>query len=183
MRDVRWISTSLRPHQLRPRRPSWHDDRPCDAHAGTHARLHDPPGGRCRVRWRYVVHAGCRICSRRHAGGDARTLYRSIQRILALPGEMRLFMRNDYGPNGPHIRWETTVADEIEHNSHVGRGNSEDAFVTLSEARDATLAIPNLIIRRGEPACSHGYQRARGKPNIAPRQERVRRLITREQAA
>ena len=79
-------------------------------------------------------------------GGDARTLYRSIQRVLSLPGSMRLFMCHDYGPNGRDIQWETTVADEIEHNIHVGKGTSEDAFVAMREARDATLSMPGLII-------------------------------------
>ena len=79
-------------------------------------------------------------------GGDARTLYRSIQRVLSLPAETRLFMCHDYGPNGRDIQWETTVADEIEHNIHVGKGTNEDAFVALREARDATLAMPKLII-------------------------------------
>ncbi|KKB76337.1 beta-lactamase [Devosia limi DSM 17137] len=79
-------------------------------------------------------------------GGDARTLYRSIQRVLSLPGEMRLFMCHDYGPNGRDIQWQTTVADEIEHNIHVGRGADEDSFVAMREARDATLAMPRLII-------------------------------------
>ena len=79
-------------------------------------------------------------------GGDARALYRSIKRILQLPGEMRLFMCHDYGPNGREIRWETTVADEREHNIHVKDGTSEDAFVEMREARDATLDMPRLII-------------------------------------
>ncbi|AKR54600.1 MBL fold hydrolase [Youhaiella tibetensis] len=79
-------------------------------------------------------------------GGDARTLYRSIQRVLSLPPEMRLFMCHDYGPNGRDIRWETTVADEREHNIHVGHGTTEDDFVAMREARDATLAMPKLII-------------------------------------
>ena len=79
-------------------------------------------------------------------GGDARTLYRSIMRVLALPAEMRLFMCHDYGPNGRDIQWETTVGEEREHNIHVGRGASEDAFVAMREARDATLAMPRLII-------------------------------------
>lgn len=79
-------------------------------------------------------------------GGDARTLYRSIQRVLALPGEMKLFMCHDYSPNGRDIQWETTVADEIDHNIHVGKGTSEDTFVELRQARDATLAMPKLII-------------------------------------
>lgn len=79
-------------------------------------------------------------------GGDARTLYRSIQRVLALPRETRLFMCHDYGPNGRDIAWETTVGDEIDHNIHVGKGTDEDTFVTMREARDATLAMPKLII-------------------------------------
>lgn len=79
-------------------------------------------------------------------GGDARTLYRSIQRVLALPREMRLFMCHDYGPNGRDIQWETTVGAEIDHNIHVGMGISEDRFVEMREARDKTLAMPRLII-------------------------------------
>ncbi|KKB75870.1 beta-lactamase [Devosia soli] len=79
-------------------------------------------------------------------GGDARTLYRSIQRVLALPGEMRLFMCHDYGPNGRDIAWETTVAEERDHNIHVGHGTSEDAFVKMRMERDKTLSMPKLII-------------------------------------
>ena len=79
-------------------------------------------------------------------GGDARVLYRSIQRVLALPSEMRLFMCHDYGPNGREIKWETTVADERAHNIHVRDGIGEDEFVKMRTARDETLALPNLII-------------------------------------
>lgn len=79
-------------------------------------------------------------------GGDARTLYRSIQRVLDLPREMRLFMCHDYGPNGRDIQWETNVGDEINHNIHVGHGTDEDTFVNMREARDATLTMPKLII-------------------------------------
>ena len=79
-------------------------------------------------------------------GGDARTLYRSIRRVLSLPGQMRLFMCHDYGPNNREIRWETTVADERAHNIHVRDGISEDEFVKMREARDATLDMPKLII-------------------------------------
>jgi len=79
-------------------------------------------------------------------GGDARTLYRSIQRVLSLPGETRLFMCHDYGPNGRDIQWETSVAEEREHNIHVGNGIDEDSFVAMREARDATLSMPRLII-------------------------------------
>jgi glyoxylase-like metal-dependent hydrolase (beta-lactamase superfamily II) len=79
-------------------------------------------------------------------GGDARELYRSIRRILALPPETRLFMCHDYGPDGREIRWETTVAEERAHNIHVRDGISEDEFVAMRTARDATLAMPKLII-------------------------------------
>ena len=79
-------------------------------------------------------------------GGDAGTLYDSIQRVLALPDEMRLFMCHDYGPNGREIRWETTVAEEKAHNIHVGGGKTRDEFVAMREARDRTLNMPSLII-------------------------------------
>lgn len=79
-------------------------------------------------------------------GGDARTLYRSIRRVLALPPQTRLFMCHDYGPNGREIRWETTVAEQREHNIHARDGITEDAFVGTREARDRTLAMPKLII-------------------------------------
>lgn len=79
-------------------------------------------------------------------GGDARTLYRSIQRVLSLPRETRLFMCHDYGPNGRDIQWETTVGEEIDHNIHVGHGTDENTFVKMREARDATLSMPRLII-------------------------------------
>jgi glyoxylase-like metal-dependent hydrolase (beta-lactamase superfamily II) len=79
-------------------------------------------------------------------GGDARTLYRSIRRVLELPGATRLFMCHDYGPNGRDIKWETSVDEERQHNIHVHEGVSEDQFVAMREARDATLAMPKLII-------------------------------------
>ncbi len=79
-------------------------------------------------------------------GGDAATLYDSIQKVLALPDAMRLFMCHDYGPNGRDIQWETTVAAEREHNIHVGKGATKEQFVKFRTARDATLAMPRLII-------------------------------------
>jgi glyoxylase-like metal-dependent hydrolase (beta-lactamase superfamily II) len=79
-------------------------------------------------------------------GGDARTLYRSMKRILSLPDQTRLFMCHDYGPSGREIRWETTVAEEREHNIHVKDGIEEDDFVRIREARDKTLEMPKLII-------------------------------------
>lgn len=79
-------------------------------------------------------------------GGDAAELFRSIQRVLALPEQTRLFMCHDYAPNGREIRWETTVAEERRHNIHVHDGVTEDAFVEMRNARDATLSMPRLII-------------------------------------
>ncbi len=79
-------------------------------------------------------------------GGDAGVLYDSIQKVLALPDEMRLFMCHDYGPNGREIQWETTVAAEKAHNIHVGGGKGRDEFVAFRQARDATLSMPRLII-------------------------------------
>lgn len=79
-------------------------------------------------------------------GGDARVLYRSIKRVLALPDEVRLFMCHDYAPGGREINWETTVAEERAHNIHVRDGISEDEFVRMRTDRDKTLALPKLII-------------------------------------
>jgi glyoxylase-like metal-dependent hydrolase (beta-lactamase superfamily II) len=79
-------------------------------------------------------------------GGDARTLYRSIKRVLALPSATRLFMCHDYGPGGRAIGWETTVAQERADNIHVRDGVTEDEFVALRTARDKTLGQPKLII-------------------------------------
>jgi len=79
-------------------------------------------------------------------GGDARTLYRSIKKVLSLPPEMRLFLLHDYGAGGREIKWETTVADERAHNIHVKDGVSEDEFVAMRTARDKTLGMPKLII-------------------------------------
>jgi glyoxylase-like metal-dependent hydrolase (beta-lactamase superfamily II) len=79
-------------------------------------------------------------------GGDAGTLYDSIQKVLSLPDETRLFMCHDYGPNGRDIQWETTVAEEKAHNIHVGGGKTKEEFVKFRTERDAQLAMPKLII-------------------------------------
>ena len=80
-------------------------------------------------------------------GGDARTLYRSIHKILALPPETRIFVGHDYLPAGRvDYRWETKVADEAMHNIHIHGDITEDEFVTMREARDKTLAPPTLIL-------------------------------------
>jgi glyoxylase-like metal-dependent hydrolase (beta-lactamase superfamily II) len=78
-------------------------------------------------------------------GGDARTLYRSISRVLALPDETRLFMCHDY-PESRKPDYLTTVAAEKQGNIHVHDGVDENQFVTMREARDATLAMPRLIL-------------------------------------
>jgi glyoxylase-like metal-dependent hydrolase (beta-lactamase superfamily II) len=79
-------------------------------------------------------------------GGDARILYRSIKRVLALPAATRLFMCHDYGPGGREIAYETTVATERAENIHVRDGVTEDEFVALRTSRDKTLPQPKLII-------------------------------------
>ncbi len=80
-------------------------------------------------------------------GGDAGVLYRSIQRVLALPDDTRVFVGHDYLPEGrTEFRWETTVAAQKADNIHIGGGRSEAAFVALREARDATLKAPQLIL-------------------------------------
>jgi glyoxylase-like metal-dependent hydrolase (beta-lactamase superfamily II) len=81
-------------------------------------------------------------------GGDARTLYRSIRKLMALPPETRLFMCHDYLPKEgrQHYAWETTVAEERERNIHAREGVSEDDFVAMRTARDATLSAPTLLM-------------------------------------
>jgi glyoxylase-like metal-dependent hydrolase (beta-lactamase superfamily II) len=80
-------------------------------------------------------------------GGNARSLYRSIRKLLALPEETRLFMCHDYkAPGRDHFAWETTVAEERKSNPHVKDGTSEDEFVAMREARDAKLAAPHLLM-------------------------------------
>jgi len=80
-------------------------------------------------------------------GGDARTLYQSIQKLFALPGDTRVFMCHDYkAPGREEFLHETTIAAEREHNVHVHAGISEDQFVAMRTARDATLGMPTLIL-------------------------------------
>jgi glyoxylase-like metal-dependent hydrolase (beta-lactamase superfamily II) len=80
-------------------------------------------------------------------GGDAHQLYRSIRRLLALPPETRLFMCHDYkAPGRDHYVWETTVGEERENNVHVKEGVSEEEFVAMRTARDATLSAPRLLL-------------------------------------
>ena len=79
-------------------------------------------------------------------GGDAATLYQSIQKVLALPPQTRLHLCHDYPPAGREATWETTVADQRAHNIHVHDGVTEADFVALRTARDKTLAMPVLIL-------------------------------------
>lgn len=79
-------------------------------------------------------------------GGNARTLFRSIQRLLTLPADTRLFVCHDYPPDSRDPQWETTVGAQRLHNIHVGAGKTEDEFVAMREARDATLGMPTLIL-------------------------------------
>lgn len=80
-------------------------------------------------------------------GGDARTLYRSIRRLFTLPDTTRLFMCHDYkAPGREHFLYQTSVGEERAHNVHVHEGISEDEFVAMRQARDATLGMPALIL-------------------------------------
>jgi len=79
-------------------------------------------------------------------GGNARQLYASIQKILSLPPQTRLFMCHDYPPTGREIAFETTVAAQRAHNIHTHEGISEDQFVAMRTGRDATLAMPVLLL-------------------------------------
>ncbi len=80
-------------------------------------------------------------------GGDAGQLYDSIQKILALPDDTRLFMCHDYkAPDRDDYAWETTVAEQREHNVHVNENVSRDEFVAMRERRDAELDMPKLIL-------------------------------------
>lgn len=79
-------------------------------------------------------------------GGDARTLYRSINKVLSLPPATRLYMCHDYQPNGRDLQFVSTVAEEREKNIHVHDGVSEEEFVAMRTKRDATLEMPVLIL-------------------------------------
>ncbi len=98
-------------------------------------------------------------------GGDAHVLYRSIQKLLSLPEQTRLFMCHDYPPASRPAGWETTVGEQRQHNIHVGNNTDEAAFVAMRKERDSGLDMPVLIwpsiqvnIRAGElpPAEGNG---------------------------
>ena len=110
-------------------------------------------------------------------GGDAHQLYRSMHRLLALPPETTMYVCHDYPPAARQPRWQTTVAEQRAHNIHVRDGISEDEFVTMRQARDATLEVPTLIlpsiqvnVRAGElpPADENGVSYLRIPLNTLP---------------
>jgi glyoxylase-like metal-dependent hydrolase (beta-lactamase superfamily II) len=80
-------------------------------------------------------------------GGDARILFHSINKVLSLPGETRIFLCHDYkAPNRDVYCHETSVAEQRQHNVHVHEGITEDEFVRMRTERDATLGMPALIL-------------------------------------
>jgi len=111
-------------------------------------------------------------------GGDARTLYRSIRRLLDLPPETRLFLCHDYKtPGRDHYAWESTVGEQRARNVQVHQGVSEDEFVEMRQARDAKLSTPELLlpsiqvnIRAGQfpPADANGVRYLKLPVKFAP---------------
>jgi glyoxylase-like metal-dependent hydrolase (beta-lactamase superfamily II) len=100
-------------------------------------------------------------------GGDAAMLYHSIQRMYALPDATRVFVCHDYGPGGREVACETTIGEEKRANIHLRADTTEQDFVRMRSTRDATLAVPALLlpsiqvnIRAGElpPASSNGVR-------------------------
>lgn len=91
-------------------------------------------------------------------GGDPATLYASVQRLYALPGETRVFLCHDYPSGGESPRAQTTIAEQLRDNKHLASGTGEEQFVAMRRARDATLTVPKLLwpalqvnIRAGQP--------------------------------
>lgn len=79
-------------------------------------------------------------------GGNARTLYRSIHKLLRLPENVRLYMCHDYSPDGRELEYQTTIGEQLAHNIHVNAKVDEDSFVRMREARDRGLEMPHLIL-------------------------------------
>jgi glyoxylase-like metal-dependent hydrolase (beta-lactamase superfamily II) len=79
-------------------------------------------------------------------GGDAELLYDSIQRILSLPGDTRLYMCHDYMPGGRELRWFCTVDEQRSENIHVNENVDKKGFVEMRQERDAELGLPRLIV-------------------------------------
>jgi glyoxylase-like metal-dependent hydrolase (beta-lactamase superfamily II) len=103
----------------------------------------------------FMPDAGTARCD--FPGGDARTLYESCQRLLSLPDNLRVFVCHDYQPEGRVLAFESTVAKQRDDNIHVGGAISVDEFVSLREARDATLAMPSLILPSLQVNMRAGY--------------------------
>ncbi|HET6906840.1 MAG TPA: MBL fold metallo-hydrolase, partial [Rhodanobacteraceae bacterium] len=78
-------------------------------------------------------------------GGDPATLYASVQRLYALPGETRVFLCHDYPSGGESPRAQTTIAEQLRDNKHLASGTGEEQFVAMRRARDATLTVPKLL--------------------------------------
>ncbi|SEF33801.1 MBL fold metallo-hydrolase [Variovorax sp. NFACC27] len=117
-------------------------------------------------------------------GGDARQLYRSMRRLLALPPETAVYVCHDYPPATREPRWQSSVAEQRAHNIHVHDGIGEDEFVRMRTARDATLDVPTLIlpsmqvnVRAGRlpPPDDNGVAYLRIPLNALPRNENRRR--------
>lgn len=92
----------------------------------------------------FMPDAGTARCD--FPGGDAHTLFHSIQRLLALPDETRVFVCHDYQPNGRHLAFETTVGAQKSDNVHIGGAMQAEDFVSMRESRDASLGMPALIL-------------------------------------
>ncbi len=110
-------------------------------------------------------------------GGEAHQLYRSMHRLLALPPETTMYVCHDYPPASRPARWQTTVAEQKALNIHVRDGITEDEFVAMRQARDATLEVPTLIlpsiqvnVRAGQmpPADENGVSYLRIPLNTLP---------------
>jgi len=113
-------------------------------------------------------------------GGDARQLYASMRRLLALPPETAMYVCHDYPPPTRAPRWQTTVAEQRAHNIHMRDGTTEEAFVALRTARDAGLGVPTLMlpaiqvnVRGGQlpPPEDNGIAYLRIPLNALPRHE------------
>ncbi|MES2025672.1 MAG: MBL fold metallo-hydrolase [Pseudomonadota bacterium] len=92
----------------------------------------------------FMPDAGTARCD--FPGGDAHTMYQSVQKILSFPDTTRLFMCHDYPPNGRAPAWESTVAKQRTTNIHIRKDIDEDDFVAMRTARDKTLGMPTLIL-------------------------------------